>query len=422
MTTETFKQTPISHQNAHGILYDHFGYNSPVTIAPYSKNPPECHALTEALESLSGGNVDQISFVMASGNRIQHENYSEISGFGHYTSLNIQKNSEGKLTAYYADSLGGDAPDFIKKMLETSGIQLKKIDCEIQEGMTCFHHALFNSIAMQQMDKAALDLAGNSVKDTIKIGDSTFNRDSFIDDNYNKLKARGRQLLIEDEAIKSSQTPKQIEEILGNNKLMSEITNKSIAEGSDKLKDATDLSLLSYKNLTLLNDFLSSISSEVENKDTKAKIENLGTQLVSDNIDKFQNVLLALKEDPNSINNLDLQKEISEIKYQITGERESTKDELKRAGSQIDLNKEVNPTQIDEVKKLLSQYGDELNDQSEKNKFKKRFDELFKENEISKERLDLIKSISQDPSSINNHSFSLKLNSSRANKTQGIER
>ena len=52
MTTETFKQTPISHQNAHGLLYDHFGNYSPVTIAPYSKNPPECHTLAEALESV----------------------------------------------------------------------------------------------------------------------------------------------------------------------------------------------------------------------------------------------------------------------------------------------------------------------------------------------------------------------------------
>ena len=422
MTTETFKQTPISFQDAHGIIFDHFGYNSPVTIAPYSKQPPECHTLVEALESLRNNNVDKISLVMASGSRIQHENYSEISGFGHYTSLNIQKNGKGELTAYYADSLGRDAPDFIKEMLETSGIQLKKMNCRIQEGMTCFHHALFNSIAMQQMAEKDLESPGNSINDTIKIGDSTYNRDSFIDANYKILKARNAQLLIEDDAIKSSKTPKQIEEILGNNKLMSEITNKNKTERSEKLKDATDLSLLSYKNLTLLNDFLSSISSGVGDKDTKAKIENLGTQLVSDNIDKFQNVLLALKEDPNSINNLDLQKEISEIKYQITGERESTKDDLKRAGSQIDLNKEVNQTQIDEVKKLLSQYGDELNDSPEKNKFKKRFDELFKENEISKERLDLIKSISQDPSSINNHSFSLKLNSSRANKTQGIER
>ena len=52
MTTETFKQTPISFQDAHGIIFDHFGYNSPVTIAPYSKNPPECHTLAEALESV----------------------------------------------------------------------------------------------------------------------------------------------------------------------------------------------------------------------------------------------------------------------------------------------------------------------------------------------------------------------------------
>ena len=52
MSIETFKKNPISHLEAHGLLYDHFGNYSPVTIAPYSKNPPECHTLAEALESV----------------------------------------------------------------------------------------------------------------------------------------------------------------------------------------------------------------------------------------------------------------------------------------------------------------------------------------------------------------------------------
>lgn len=416
MSIKKLMQSPISFINAHKIMFDHFGYQSPVTIAPYSKQPPECHTLVEALESLSNGDIDKTSLVMVSGTRIQHEAYSEISGFGHYTSLNIQKNSKGELTAYYADSLGDDAPDFIKKMLEEKRISLKVIGCNRQEGMTCFHHALFNSIAMKQMTPTELE--SGSMKNTITINDSTFNCDSFIVDNYQKLKARHEQILIEEHTIKSSQTPKQIEEIFGNNAIMSEIASKHVNSTANAIKNATDLSLLSYKNLTLLNDFLDNISSEVVDMDTKTKIKNLGTQLISDNIDKFQNVMLSLQKDPNSINNSDLQSEIREIKYQITGEKESTKDELRMAGSLIDLNSDVDKVQIDKTKTLLAQYGDELKDSSERIKFKTRLNELFKEQEFSKERLGLIKSVSQDPSSINSFVFFSKLNTSRTNETE----
>ena len=127
---------------------------------------------------------DRLSILLCNGNVSTNQDqsgksYQELTGDSHWTTLHLRKDQDGKIHAFYSDSLSHDNND--KKTIPTSVLQaldsseiesdnINKIRCERQPNLhKCGDHALFNALAMNQTGDELLTSNKVKVKDQVVI-------------------------------------------------------------------------------------------------------------------------------------------------------------------------------------------------------------------------------------------------------------
>jgi len=331
---------------------------------------------------------DRLSILLCNGNVSTNQDqsgksYQELTGDSHWTTLHLRKDQDGKIHAFYSDSLSHDnndkktIPTSVLQALDSSGIEsdnINKIRCERQPNLhKCGDHALFNALAMNQTGDELLTSNKVKVKDQVVIINENSANSVTVDQFYqphrqalaqefnvrvatyqpktqdkgpdafttapsNKeqiqsnapqslsatLKSQINQL--QEGSKASPQEIINIDKLEGNFQKYDQLKNKYDANSEESMiKRAMELSLIEQQNLELLKKFQTQIQPFVDKikgqNDEHAQdlIDKISSPLVAANLEKFLPIIREIQQDPNKINDHSVQYQFENKIFEAKG-------------------------------------------------------------------------------------------------------
>lgn len=405
------------------------------------------------------------SFVVCSGNLVQvdygrGEIGNELRGDNHWTTLNFHRDSQGKITAYYTDSLNANNDlistipepittliDHLNQVMHSRGgnyqnIEVKKLLCESQPDLhKCGDYAVFNALALNQMSEN--DFRSNQVKNIIAVNSQP---DQYLEDqsSYNKIIIQydvnnfcreNRSYLhsvynIESPIYDSSEERKSSidskkmlsEELTKNLERYSQIKNScNYSDEESMISTAIALSSIENTNLELLTQLKDKIYASGVNfddrvdNDAKTMLDSFSSPLIASNLEKFLPILTRIEADPNQIHDLRI---FGEFENKIFESQGKNKTQYSQENESLDkvkyhLNNLFNP-QLDHHLQASApdQFIDSLKEFAEISQSKIKpheFDALKNIKDLTPFK-PLFEQITQNPDSLNYSSFSVNLN------------
>jgi hypothetical protein len=346
-------KTNLTHANMLTSLAKYQQYPDEISVGIYSYSDPRIginSMANDIADFYHDPNKKNKSFVVCSGNLVQvdygrGEIGNELRGDNHWTTLNFHKDNQGKITAYYTDSLNGNSSDaskipepitklidHINQVMPSRGgsyqnIEVKKLLCESQPDLhKCGDYAVFNALALNQMSDE--DFNANKVKDVINLThrNDSLQRDQdysgswvveytvndfcnqnreFLKQNYNSNNSSSNQ----SSRQKSTPKPSMLCDNLAKNLEESLIIRNSCDHLNEDSMIATAIAISSIEedNLKFLNQLKDKIIASGINfnprvdEDSIKLLDLISSPIIASNLEKFLPILTRIEADPNQI-------------------------------------------------------------------------------------------------------------------------